>query len=92
MALTANEMQHVGKMLDEYSDELGNHGCNDYELDNTQENWNMVERMYAWNEETTVERWRKSADAHKRPKSGQKIVIMDWFLVAYLAACARGEA
>jgi hypothetical protein len=92
MPLTDNEMRHVGKMLDEYSDELSNHGCNDYELDNTQDNWDMVERMNAWNEKTTVEEWRKSGDARKRPKSGHKIVITDWFLAAYLAARARGEA
>jgi len=85
MSLTPNEAEHAADLLSAYADELGNHGCNDYEIDNTDENWALVESAEAWNRGVTVEEWRKSDDAYTRPSKNKKIVAMDWFLAGYLS-------
>jgi len=67
-------LQMAAKMLDEYNDELSNHGCNDYEIDATEENVTMIKDMIA-----------KSDYPDEEPDIwGGKIHFMDWIFVGYL--------
>jgi hypothetical protein len=88
--LTPNEITIIAALLDQHSDEFSTHGCNDYQLRNTDENWALCERMWASDANLTVDAWRESDEARDRPK-GRVIDLMDWELSAYLAAKLRGE-
>lgn len=42
--MTKNEINLIIEFLNDYSDKLGNAGCNDYELINNEENLEMVKQ------------------------------------------------
>jgi hypothetical protein len=67
-------LQMASKMLDEYNDELSNHGCNDYDIEATQENIELIKDMIA-----------KSDYPEDQPDIWEnKIHFMDWIFCGYL--------
>jgi hypothetical protein len=75
----------VAVLLEAASDEFANHGCNDYEFENTDENWKLICDMEDWN-------GTKPADRRERPNPGKKIMTYDWYVMSYLAACLKKES
>lgn len=70
------------KVLDEYASELSNHGCNDYELDATQDNILLVKDMIA-----------KSDYPEEKPNIWNNAIhFMDFELVYYLKQQLREMA
>lgn len=65
------------------ADEFSNHGCNDMELENTDENWAIIVAMDDWN-------GTKPEDRNERPK-GNKIFTSDCFVMSYLASLMEKE-
>lgn len=79
------EKELAAKLLEMASDEFANHGCNDYGLENTDENWKMVCAMHKWNGEDPE-------DLQDRPKKNELIWTCDFLVMSYLAACLMGKA
>lgn len=71
--------QLAANLLRTASSEFGNHGCNDYELENTQENRQFVAAMLAWNSDDPEEQQIHYSDDRK------KIYTQDWFVMSYCA-------
>jgi len=67
-------LEMAAKMLDEYGDELSNHGCNDYDIEATPENIRLIEDMIAKSDypEDEIDIWNN------------KIHFMDWEFTHYL--------
>lgn len=78
-----NEAAFLVELLKRASNEFSSHGCNDYTVKNTDENWAMLERMEAYNCRTTVEEVRRQGMLGGRP-TGPTLCLDDWFLVGYL--------
>ena len=76
--MTKNERKLAAEMLELASAEFSNHGCNDLELENTDENWAMIEAMEDWN-------GSRPEDRNERPRGNKKIFTNDWFVMSYLA-------
>jgi len=77
----------IADLLEKASDKFSNHGCNDYEMPNTDENWQLFEEMSAANVHKTVEQWRVTDAIEEedfRP-SGKTIYFTDWWLMPYFA-------
>jgi hypothetical protein len=70
--LGEEEREILVRLLDLAADEFANHGCNDFELDNTDANWAL------WQDALSDE------EGLQRPK-GPKIYAEDWILMRYLA-------
>lgn len=66
-------------LLDGYSDELSNHGCNDYEMKNTPKNQELMTLLDPTNEMNT--------DFNRK-----KIFTYDWFLARRCAVLFREES
>lgn len=75
--MTRNELSLAGKLLRMAADKFGNHGCNDFELENTDENWQLIVAMRIWNGDPE--------NTGKRPALHKKIRTDDWYVMAYLA-------
>lgn len=86
-----HELKFAAEFMDEYADRLGNDGCNDYHVENTDENWRMYLEACAWNLSTTVEEAEKHADTRERPAGGARIFIPNHFLAGFLAKRLAGE-
>lgn len=57
---------------------LGRRICNDFAMENTDENWELVLAMEAFNK-------TKPEDCSERPEDrSQPIYVMDWFVLRYL--------
>lgn len=82
--LTKVKMLLASKMLKEASSQFGNHGCNDFALDNTDENWQLVCDMEDWN-------GTPEEDRGTRPPKNKKIMTQDFFLMSYLSAFLAKE-
>ncbi len=81
--MTKKELELVGQMLDVAADQFSNHGCNDFKMPNTDENWAFIEAMQAG---------LPPEDCDKRPAQGDPIYTMDWAVMRYLADKAREES
>lgn len=79
------EYELAAKLLDMASDEFSNHGCNDFELPNTPENYALVESMELWN----VSESGEEPNEVNVSEDGQTIYTMDWYIMSYLAHCLR---
>jgi hypothetical protein len=78
----------LADLLDMANDEFSNHGCNDYELENTPENLAIVTAMEKWNTENSGE----EPYAPNISNDGTKIYTQDWYLMSYFAHLAHIEA
>jgi len=75
--MTSTELKEAAKLLRNAADEYSNHGCNDYWMDNTDENWELAEALY---------KNRDAGDRPERPARSEKICVHDWLLMHHLAA------
>jgi hypothetical protein len=67
-------LKMAAQMLSDYVDELSNHGCNDYDIESTPENVELVKDMIS-----------KSDYPKDEPDVwNDKIHFMDWEFAAYL--------
>lgn len=82
-SVTSAEMRAAARLLSIASEHYGNHGCNDFELDNTDENWGLVEAMEA----SLID----EEDARQRRPRAGRIVVSDWLLMRYLATRLHAE-
>ncbi len=73
-------------MLDLASDEFSNHGCNDFELPNTQEMVDLLNQIEVWN----VGPGQKPEEVHVFDPSKKKLDSVDWLLMRYLSARLLG--
>jgi hypothetical protein len=77
------EARIAAEMLELAADEFGNHGCNDFELDNTPENLAFVKRLIAAGD--------YPEDEPNLSGDGTKIYLMDWLIMGYCADVLKGE-
>jgi hypothetical protein len=75
----------AAELLEEASNEFSNHGCNDFQLENTDENWQLICDMEDWNR-TSAE------DRSPRPPLNRPIYTMDWYVMSYLAAFLKAKS
>lgn len=81
--LTSAELTAISELLKEASEEYSNHGCNDYQMANTEENKAMlidVVKFAGCDEEEQAEEIKEITSCKKK-----KLFIMDWLLMDYLA-------
>lgn len=82
MSLTKPELQLTSLLLDLASDEFSNHVCNDFELPNTQEMVDLLNRIEAWN----VGPGQKPEEVHVFDSSKKTLYSTDWLLMRYFSA------
>jgi hypothetical protein len=82
--LNKNEIEILLEFLEDYSIRLSNDGSNDYFLENTPENWAIVERATALGRSMTVEEYRESEGYEERPHDDEDIGTTDWIIVDHL--------
>lgn len=70
--------EHAADLLELAADKFSNHGCNDYAIENNEANRALVLEMEKFNDPEFDE-----ADLNF---SGDKIYVMDWFLMRFCAA------
>ena len=58
---TDNELRMIVDLLDQCSDHLGSEGCSDSWLPNTDENWELIQKMQRWNS-NNPEEWDERED------------------------------
>lgn len=85
MKLNPTEKHHFLALVKVCGDRLGRNGCNDFPVDNTDENWKLCEEIGAENVHMTIDQWRKNTDYQKRPKKNEKIFLHDSIVFRYLA-------
>ena len=85
MNLQADNISNViADLLGLASEEFANHGCNDFELDNTPENRELVEAM---------ERWLDPANTSDLADyAGEKILTRNDLLMSFLAEKLKSDA
>ena len=73
-------------LLEQYSDVLSNNGCNDFEVANTPELYQAIEKANALNYGLSVEEWKKHEDYYEPSvsKDGTKIYTQDFTILALL--------
>ena len=84
--MTKNELYLISYWLEQCSDMLGNKGCNDYWLPDTDENWELIQKMQKWNSSDPEE-----CSTRKEITSENGLFVPDFFLVSYLAHEAKNE-
>lgn len=82
--LNPNEKRVLLEFIDQLSDYQSNAGCNDFELDNTDENWDLVVKAEDWNGIVGEE-------PLERPDKGEKIYTMDCVILGYLKSLLEKE-
>ena len=84
MSLTPHERQVLAHLLEMAAERYGNHTCNDYEMNNTDENWALLRASYE----------PPAGDGYEedRPPPGEKLYAQDFVLMSYFAAKIRGGA
>lgn len=75
------EYKILSDLLDMASEEFSNHGCNDFEIDNTPENMELLRMAHEWN---------VKGDASQPfdpmiTNDGTTIYVMDYFLMGYFS-------
>lgn len=89
MALTKAELKLISELLELAAGNFSNHGCNDYEIDNTEENKQLLIEMINWNgDECEIEEEIPKIESCKR----KTLYAADFCLMSYLAARAAKEA
>ncbi len=81
-----NELVLLLKILKEYSDTLGNKGCNDYSLENTKENVKLLN----YGEQMNVGEGNKPDIIYQYDSKKETIECMD-FSVVYALRCRLEE-
>lgn len=77
--LSPVKMRTLIEILKQASDDMGNSSCNDMELENTDENWELVKGYLAhYGEDENPE--------HERPPLDYTLDVMDWMMCDYLIA------
>ncbi len=69
-------------------------GCDDLKLENTDENWEIVESALAWNVHKTIEQYRMDKDDieyRKRPKLSKAIYTSFYLVKMYLIRKSLNE-
>jgi hypothetical protein len=79
------EYKIIAELLEMASDEFSNHSCNDYEIDNTAENMDLLKDAHNWN----VNGDPSQSFEPVISKDGSKIYVMDYFLFGYFAHIFR---
>lgn len=83
--MNSAEKKQISRLLEYASDLAARRICNDWSLDNTDDNWQMVQDMHAWAND-------KDMPMPARPiEAGKKIIVMDWMLMDYLASKLGAE-
>lgn len=80
--ITLAQRELAARLLDIACQRFAEHGCNDFYLDNTDENWALIEDAEAWNGDD----YRS-----ERPPPDQKIHASDFFLMGYLSDRFGGD-
>ena len=80
MSLSNLELKLISELLEMASSEFSNHGCNDFVLDATDENKDLICKII---EENGDSEWEEHA-ADVRSKK-DKIYFYDWWLMSYFA-------
>lgn len=75
--ITPTELSIASRLMGIAQEEFSNHGCNDFRLENTDENWRFVMDMHAWNGD--------EESLGNRPPPGKDIWTQDFFVMSYLA-------
>ncbi len=78
--ITKNELNMIVEYLEKYSDLLGNRGCNDHWLPDTDENWELIREIQRWNSSDPRE-W----DTREEITSDRGMFVPDFVLPAYFA-------
>ena len=86
--LTSAELKIIAILLKESSEEYSNHGCNDYDLPNTEENKTMLVEMIksSFDEEEQEEMIENIMSSKK------KLYTYDWVLMSYLSKRCKEAA
>ena len=82
--MDTNAWAILAKLLEMASDEFSNHGCNDFELPNTQENRELMTAYGKWNSEEEFAKFGLNIS-----EDGKTIYTYDWLLMDYFARRAR---
>lgn len=82
--LNKTEWTILAQLLEMAADEFGNHGCNDFELPNTPENREFMERMELWNSGPNGEPMPLNVS-----RDGKQIYTMDSSLMYYFKYLAE---
>jgi len=85
-----SEFKLISQLLNEMSDEYSNHGCNDLELDNTQENKDLIISAIKWNANASSEENLEEEIVSILECKDEKLITTDFLLMDYLAyKCAN---
>ena len=84
--LNKHQLLLVAEFLEELSIIQGNAGCNDYEMENTEENWALLQLAERWHSKDP-ETWTE-----KRPASREKIQTWDHIILGYLKHLVEEQA
>lgn len=79
--MTKQEMQIASNLLEIASDTFSNHGCNDFELPNTQETIDLLNAMEKWSAHGG-----EPEEVHVFDPLRKTVCTYDWLLMKYLAA------
>jgi hypothetical protein len=85
--LTENECRIISDLLEMASEEFGNHGCNDYTIPNTPENYEMISKIIQRNG-AGLSKEEMKPDVGD---TGKRILTEDWMLMDYFAKLLSGE-
>jgi len=70
---------HFLRLAEQASDQMGNAGCNDYEIENTPENRELIDLAAASNCRMTLEEYRASGEySEHHVYSGNKLITTDF--------------
>ncbi len=78
--MTEQEQQLASSLLKQAADVFANHGCNDYKLDNTPENVDLLNRIEEWNVG-----YGKPEHVHVFDPTKKDLYTSDWLLMSYLS-------
>lgn len=87
-AMTKAQMKLAAELLEVASDHFSNHGCNDYEIENTPENREWLIQGEMDNDKSLS---RAQAEGSIIVHKG-KLITMDWLLMARLSCQLKAEA
>jgi hypothetical protein len=81
--MTKNELLLAAQFLEDYCDRLGNDGCNDYDLPNTDENWDMLVK---------IEEEIDPKETTERPPKKEPLQTVNFSVAGYIARRLKAEA
>jgi hypothetical protein len=85
--VTVAVLKLAARLLEMAGDEFGNHGCNDMELENTEENWAILVAYEAWNDPN----WDGEM-YHGIHDGGKTVAAQDYALMGYCAHVLKEAA